>query len=515
MSGSFGKNVRKYFDAPSDSDILQRVSDRTAEDLDLDLVFARLNFTKSRVGEQMLYRYLRTIPANDNRVKHLERIICVFDSNPQLRDVVSRELSLLNKYESYYLCSLFVEEYLKPPSWFPMIRVLSLSTILTAVGAFFVHILLIPLTILLVVNVLIHYWNKRNLFQYAAQLIQLMILTKVVRSFSGEKELEPLFKEVEPSLRKLESLGIRMSIFKFQARLETEIGYLVEYVFELLKSFFLLEPLLLFNVLSSLDKYRDDIRKVFNFAGDLDVGLAILQIRRDELLVCSPEFVDHEKYFEAESLRHPLVSGCVPNSIVLDGQSAFITGSNMSGKTTFIRAIGINIILAQTLNVAFSKALRMPRLKVFSVIRITDNIESETSYYEEEVKTVKELLLESRSGSRSMLLMDELFKGTNTIERIAGAKAVLTYLDNSKSFVVASSHDIELCRYLDAQFRYFHFDDSASDADFAFKLKDGVLERTNGIRLLVQNGYPEEVVEDAKSTVRALLENKLPLGLRT
>ena len=91
-------------------------------------------------------------------------------------------------------------------------------------------------------------------------------------------------------------------------------------------------------------------------------------------------------------MYHPLLENWVPNSIKLCEKSALLTGSNMSGKTTFIRTLGINAILGQTINTCFAREFTMPRLRVHSAIRIADDLMSDKSYYFEEVRVVKEML---------------------------------------------------------------------------------------------------------------------------
>ncbi len=190
----------------------------------------------------------------------------------------------------------------------------------------------------------------------------------------------------------------------------------------------------------------------------------------------------------------------VPNSIELHGKSALLTGSNMSGKTTFIRTLGINAILGQTINTCFAREFTMPQLRVHSAIRIADDLMSDKSYYFEEVRVIKEMLDESRSGAQNLFLLDELFKGTNTVERIAAGRSVLSYLNSSDNFVLVATHDLELTEYLSETFQLYHFTEVIDEKAilFDYKIKEGNLETTNAIRILELNDYPNEIIANAR-----------------
>ena len=128
----------------------------------------------------------------------------------------------------------------------------------------------------------------------------------------------------------------------------------------------------------------------------------------------------------ANQIYHPLIIDCVPNSISVVHKSILLTGSNMSGKTTFIRTIGLNIITGLTINTCFAESMTIPRTRVYSAIRMSDDLMNDKSYYFEEVLTIKEMIQKASNAKPNIFLLDEIFKGTNTIERISAGKAVLS-----------------------------------------------------------------------------------------
>jgi DNA mismatch repair ATPase MutS len=141
----------------------------------------------------------------------------------------------------------------------------------------------------------------------------------------------------------------------------------------------------------------------------------------------------------------------------------------------------------------------MSRLKIYSAIRISDDLMNDKSYYFEEVLTIKEMIEKSQIPGFNLFLLDEIFKGTNTIERISAGRAVLSYLNNENNIVFVSTHDIELADLLQDTYRLYHFSEQVDKktVDFDFKLKEGKLKNRNAIRILEINDYPEVIITEA------------------
>jgi DNA mismatch repair ATPase MutS len=136
---------------------------------------------------------------------------------------------------------------------------------------------------------------------------------------------------------------------------------------------------------------------------------------------------------------------------------------------------------------------------VFSAIRISDDLMNDKSYYFEEVLTIKEMIENGIQGKPNLFLLDEIFKGTNTIERISAGKAVLSSLSGNGNIVLVSTHDIELADLLREKYELYHFSEIVNEknVDFDYKLKDGKLKNRNAIRILQINNYPESIIKEA------------------
>jgi hypothetical protein len=491
--------IEKYFRNKDQSGVYQILSDKTCNDLDFNEIFKFLDRTTSKPGQQYLYNTLRTIPSDSSKFNVQEKLIQTISDDAGLRLNIQLHLDKLNKESSYYITTLFQDEYLKKPKWFFVIPVLSFTSLACILTLPFYPKIFFLLLVVMIINMVIHYWNKENLFEYLGTIPQLLALTWVAKRLMKYTALNDIKGDVPESIRSIEKIKRHMSFFKLEVEAQTDVGTAFLTALELFKALFLLEPLLLFGVLKQLDFKRKEIENVYSFVGYVDSLVSIASLRHGLKSFCLPQIESDQKTFNATEIYHPLIIDCVPNSIHLDGNSVLLTGSNMSGKTSFIRTIGINIITGLTINTCFARQFRFPRLKIFSAIRLSDNLMNDKSYYFEEVLTIKEMLEVSRGKESNLFLLDEIFKGTNTIERISAGKAVLSYLNYKNNIVFVSTHDIELAEMLKDSYSLYHFSEQVEDksVDFDFKLKEGKLKNRNAIRILEINEYPEEIVNEA------------------
>jgi DNA mismatch repair ATPase MutS len=301
-----------------------------------------------------------------------------------------------------------------------------------------------------------------------------------------------------------------------EAKLQGDLESAFWGILELFKILFLLEPILLFGVLRQLDTKRKEIEDLFIFVGQIDSLISIASLRKGLARYCIPDSIEEQKTLIVKDAYHPLIPDCVANSIHLSRKSILLTGSNMSGKTSFIRTIGINAITGLTLNTCFAEHFSMPKMKVFSAIRISDDLMNDKSYYFEEVLTIKEMIDNSGNGKPNLFLLDEIFKGTNTIERISAGKAVLSSLAKADNLVFVSTHDIELADLLKDEYELYHFSEKVDhkSVDFDYKLKAGKLKNRNAIRILQINDYPEDIIKEAIEISEGLDKSILTIKIR-
>jgi DNA mismatch repair ATPase MutS len=241
--------------------------------------------------------------------------------------------------------------------------------------------------------------------------------------------------------------------------------------------------------------------RVIAAVGDVDAAISIASFRAGTPHWTWPRFHPPGSPTVLTDLRHPLLETAVPNSITLGPPyGILVTGSNMSGKTTFVRTLGVTTVLAQTINTCLATAYDGPVFHVRSCIGRADDLLHGKSYYLVEVEAVLALVRASRSAEPHLFLFDELFRGTNAVERIAAAEAVLCDLTaNQPHIVVAATHDGELVDLLRHSYAPYHFTDSLGSRGlvFEYRLQPGPATTRNAIALLKLHGAPESLVSRA------------------
>lgn len=176
----------------------------------------------------------------------------------------------------------------------------------------------------------------------------------------------------------------------------------------MIKITFNIEPILFYSFQHTLEDKKENIKNLFLFLGEIDVAISCASLQADDIKTCKPKFTNKKEVFSKE-IHHPLIENCIPNSLNLEDKSLLLTGSNMSGKTTFVRTFSINAILAETLNICFAEKFEIPFFKIYSSIRISDDVMNNTSYYLEEVVRIKELIEASKKGRNLFIYFRRAF----------------------------------------------------------------------------------------------------------
>ncbi len=503
------KIIAAYFDVCDDQN---NISPETSADLDLESIFSFIDRTSSKPGQQYLYKKLCCLETGEAELAKLEERIGQLNYDQQLREQIQLQLSELNHNDAYYLPKLFSSKHqslFKPLTKFYIkisaIIIITLIILLIVVPN---QIYFLLLLVMLIANMVIHFINKRNVLSYTSSLPQLLTLIKVSR-WLEEKNILEQDETFKKSLVNVSKLKRSLNLINLQSKVNIDPSDLSYLFTEWLNMLLLIEPLVFISSIKKINQYLGNIKIIYERVAEIDMAISIQSVRDGLPYYCKPTLADTDGKITVKDLFHPLVEDCVSNSISSDhNQGVLITGSNMSGKTTFIRAIAVNALLSQTIHTSCASAYQAPPLKIFTSIDMSDNIAEHQSYFQTEALAVLNILhnCSSEEKVKSLVIIDEIFRGTNTIERIAAAKAVLSYLIENKNFVFVSTHDLELATLLGNGYAVYSFEELIGNnrLEFDYKIKEGLLKNKNGIAVLHGLGYPQTIIDDAYKVSKTL-----------
>jgi len=476
------------------------ISDQTNNDLDINEIFKFIDRTSSKIGQQYLYYKIRTIKSQEE-LHSFDKLVSLFKNDDKLRLNCQMELLKLNTNSSYDLEKLINEVAITKPNFYKFLLPLSLFSILSIIVGFFYPIVFLLLMPLFFINTVLHYKTKNYIRYYLSAVSQLNRTLKVSKRIISNHKIKEYFTDLT-FIKEISEISFKTLFISFEKQLGNEFAALFWLIIELIKIQFNIEAIIFYSFIDDIITKKENIDKMFCFVGKIDSAISVASVSFRNDNICKPRFVD-TKEITIKNMLHPLIDDCIPNDITLQNKSLLLTGSNMSGKTTFIRMLAINSILSQTLNIAFASEFSIPYYKVYSSIRIEDNLLENTSYYLKEVLTIRDFIEISKAKYPSLFILDEIFKGTNTIERISGGKAILSYLNKGDNFVFVSTHDIELTELLvNDRFELYHFSEKIekNELQFDHKLKKGKLQTRNAIKILELYGYPKDIIFDARKT---------------
>ncbi len=279
-------------------------------------------------------------------------------------------------------------------------------------------------------------------------------------------------------------------------------GGVKDLLYEYLNAFLLLE---LRAYQATVRRWREatpSLRDLFLTIGELDALAAVARWRSELPVWCPPEWDAGAPRIQIDEGVHPLIADPVPNSLTLAGRGCLVTGANMSGKSTLLRIVGINAILAQSIATCTARRYQATPLRVISSMRVGDALVEGKSRYLAEAERLLALVRQADSGTPTLCLVDELLSGTNASERLAASQAILSHLVQRGTLVLAATHDLELTEHLAGRYDscFFADDFARDDLRFDHRLRQGVATTRNAIRLLERLGYPEEIVRQARAS---------------
>ena len=576
--GTAPKEIRSRVEAAVTGSFLHAqkdffLDDITWNDLDLELVFRRMNYARCSSGAAELYRMLRCPVAESEILRERDILAETMAGKKELRERISMALygiGFTGKYglEDYldYLDHLGERSNGK--------HILLLCLYLPAAGFLFSEpgLGIFLLFVALIVNIVTYFKEKGELTPY------LVSFAYILRMMRGAQEIEGILAKAcgNGSLRaggraagtkaeagEEETTGTGESVtaegvfLKYRNILEKDVRGLEPFKrfsgmamsmanpaggsgpFDILLDYLKMAlhlDLMKFNQMLKIVREKDAVIREFAGAvGTLDACICIAYYRASVESWCKPElsgclsggtdgvsmqsgerYVGRDKktdtnvILQAEKLYHPLLEKPVKNSIRTE-KGVLVTGSNASGKSTFLKTAALGAVLAQTVCTVPAESFSAPFCRVMTSMALRDNLVGGESYFMVEIRALKRILDAASEKEKFPVLcfVDEVLRGTNTVERIAASSRILKSLTGKGVLCFAATHDIELTHLLEDAYDNYHFEESIEDGDISFNylLKKGRAQSRNAIRLLEVMGYDKNVIKEAEAMAERFLES--------
>ncbi len=465
-------------------------------------VFLSLDHAASEPGRQFLYHCLRSPHFRTEPLVRLDHVVRELSADETVATRVRVALKDLSDPRAAYLEGLLFDELPRRPRLWWLFPVLTASALTClALIAVWPQMALVWLGVC-VVNVGVQVIYKPRVKRFIPALHELPAFLSVSRTLGTLPiaELADEARVLREGAANFAPLRLATRWLMFEPEQANE---LVSSLYEYANLLFLLDVNAFVFATETLRRSRELAREMFVALGYIDVAQSIAEWRRALAQWATPEFTAPRKQLHVEEMSHPLLAAPVANTLNVDSTSVLITGSNMSGKTTFVRTLGVNAVLAQTLCTTCARAWRGPMLHVRTSIQRADSLMEGKSTYLSEVESVLTLVRAKESESQHLFLLDEIFRGTNTTERVAAAYAVLAFLNTGLDLTVAATHDLELLELLNGTYAMHHFREQVGDdgLTFDYLIRPGASSTRNAIALLQVMQYPESLVADALASV--------------
>lgn len=476
---------------PTDS----QVDGQTWHDLDLYRVFDQLNYTQSSIGAEALYQKMRLIKFQPEA--SLQELEDFFDHHPDLRLKVQVVMNQLGK-KNHNMARSIVANPGKQDSKIYLSLYIFLAC-LPVFSLFFLPFFKIQAMMVLVAsatfNIIfssIRNWSNKMRLDRVSYLVRIFASTEKLSHLAIPKQ-EALKQAVKPFKKTKVISGI----------LQSPTGSSdMEIILIYLNFLFLIPQIAQVYIYQQVRTHQKEAQEAINLLGELEVAISLLRHKRDVELVCHPYF-KKEGGIKGKGIYHPLLTDPVANDVRFE-KNMVISGDNASGKSTYLKMVAINCILAQGLGFAYGESLELSYGHVMTSMDVSDDIEVGDSYFITESKTILRMIESLEKSGFHYFFIDELFKGTNTIERIGSGLGIVRCLSRHDCLYMISSHDIELVAASGAVNDNYHFDSRYVDGEivFDYQIKQGAAVTKNAVNTLKSLHFPSEITQTSQELIR-------------
>lgn len=470
---------------PSDVAQLQRlrpgphpIDAQTAGDLLLEPYADTLSEQVSIAGRQALHQRLASGVADADIAARAGSVRALM-ADPAALTALHASLRPLRRIEVEPAASLFAGTAPREPGWVRWAALLPLALVASIVAVAWSPAAWLPAGAVLffLMSLQMRYFQQAESWKRQIDALRLVLATTALQGAAGTSGRSECV-DLAPAAR---ALYQQLARSRF-SRMPGAAGYADWFALSNIKHYFRTAAL--------VDAHRDFLQRCYLACANLeaDVALARHLLTRDDWCWAS-----RGQALALDGAVHPLMEQAAPLSLALSGKGAFLSGRNGVGKSTFLRTVGINLLAARAFGFCYARSATLPAVPVHASMRSEDSLLAGESLYLAELRRARELLAASRGEVPGIFLVDEIFRGTNHLESVSAATAVLDELA-SRALALVSSHNLVLAPLLAHRLDPYFI---TRDAQGTLVVAPGVLAHTNGISLLAEHGFGARIEQNA------------------
>lgn len=479
-----------YPDTPIDS--------QTRDDLTVDSFIDSFSKNETSMGLNYFCLLLRNPVLNrdeyNKRKKEIESLKNIRNKKDSFRKIGFQERGNLIKEiwepENYNLKKYKIFLY----TWMILMLLVAL------VSVFINSAIVLALVGMFLINAVVYLKTRNTVNRHTGNINYLLRILNALPGFISENR-----KNENQDIQRLALLSDKLKkIRSLQFYIKPVGGTIIQdfnsILLDYIKIFLMLEIYSFITIYDYFLQFNKELKEFYLLTGKIECFYKI-DLAVKNRTVCDPQFHDRkDNRISFKALYHPLVENAVSNTLEID-RSIILTGTNMAGKSTFLRTLGLNQLLAQTLLIAFAEEYSTSFYHIKSSINSVDSLSKGMSKYYTEAVRLKNIIDETNPGSVPYLvLIDEILSGTNSQDRIKMSIAVLKFLNRS-AYIISATHDLEIAETLKTKFDNYHFIETVAEdkIEFDYKIKNGIVHRKNAVRLLKQIGFPRQIMDELET----------------
>lgn len=465
----------------------------TWNDLDLDDIYVDMNATYSGAGDIMLYAMLRTPCVTMKDLSRRYEIMEWATTQEEEREKVIEHLYEIGKRYEDMMDQALLNDHSKVSRGKLSIILVILQFLSVILAIFMPNPFFFVAVGIILFNISRAAYIHKQLEKEVNALVYVLAHMKGLHQlanlpFTGLSDIQEEFQAVSSSLSDIRS---KYSLNYFEKSINV-----VNFMFQT-------ESIYYDKFAKIIHEKQNEIRQAIGLVGLIDACIAAASYVERKELNTDIKLETKGAFMDAKDMVHPLLKNPIANQVDIH-ENRLITGSNATGKSTYLKMIAINAIFAQSFHFVFAKTYHASLFQIATSMSLHDDLFANDSTFVAEVKSLMHLLSLEKKEIPTLCMVDEILRGTNTQERIAASSVILKLFAQRNYCCLSATHDMELTKILDSYYKNYYFTETMKNNKmlFDYKIHEGASKSRNAIKLLALLGYKNTLTTNAEQRLK-------------